>query len=114
MLIRLEIKAISNCEEGNLCLLQNVHGRVQRGNHGIKVRFTRECEVGRVGTLSSEAFEYLAIKGILVLKRTIKVLAWIYVPEDDGLVVLGLNVRRCGIVDRSERGATVMRSVNYP
>ena len=54
-LVRVDIKALSDSEESNSCVVQSVHGRVQCGVHGVLPDFVREREVLRVGPLSSEA-----------------------------------------------------------
>ena len=54
-LIRFEIKATSNCEECNFCIVQSVHGRVPCG--GETIPFVQEREVRRAGPLMSEARE---------------------------------------------------------
>ncbi len=54
-LIRIDIKALSDCEERNACFVQGVYGSVQCGVHGVLPDFVREREVLRVGPLSSEA-----------------------------------------------------------
>ena len=54
-LVRVDIKALSDCEESNACVVQSVHGRLQCGVHGVLPDFVREREVLRVGPLSSEA-----------------------------------------------------------
>ena len=61
MLIWLEIKAISNCEESNACVVQNVHGRAHCDENGGRIEYVRDREVRRVGPLSSEASEEIDI-----------------------------------------------------
>ena len=73
MLIRFEIKATSDCEESNACIVQSVHGTAHGRVQGVarwggSTKFDRTHEVGRVGPLSGEAF--IEIDIIVVSIRT--------------------------------------------
>ena len=62
MLIWLEIKATSNCEESNTCIVQNVHDRAKCDDYGDRIKYVRDREVRRVGALSSEVLEEIDIR----------------------------------------------------
>ena len=64
-LIWFKIKATSNCEESDFCIVQSIHGRVPCG--GEPIPFVQKREVLRVGPLMSEAREEI---GNLCLSRT--------------------------------------------
>ena len=77
---------------------------VHCGVYSVSPDFVRERDVLRVGTLSREV--------CVEIDRPLLVCSWrgiarIQVPEDNGFSVLGLDVRRCALVDRAVRRATV-------
>ena len=110
ILIRLDIKALSNCEESNICFVQSVHGPVHCGVHGDR-GFLREGEVSRIGSVLLREASVEFDRPFRI--RTLCAIARNFVPEDDDLAVFFLDVRRCAVVEVGERGATIMRSVNW-
>ena len=91
--------------------MQSVHGSVQCGVHGELDGFIR---VGEVSRIASSVRETLVEFDSFFLIRTRCGFTRSFVPEDDGLAVAFLDVRRCAVVEGGVRGATIMRSVNWP
>lgn len=90
--------------------MQSNYGRILHRFYGVLPDFVREREVLRGRPLSGETFVEID-RSLLVCAR--RGIARIQVPEDDGLAILGLDVRRSAFVDFAIRGA-MMRSVKYP
>ena len=89
--------------------MQSVHGSVQCGVHGELDGCIRVGEVSRIASFVRETLVEFDSLCLIRTQCGIK-----FVPDDDGLAVVALDVRRCSVVEVEVRGTTITRSVNWP